>query len=280
MQEPRRIIVTKITDTITTFSSTFLRANRFKFGLRATLITLPVGNHLIFSPPPITPEVESQLNSLSGTVEYILAPDIEHYLHVGKWKQKYPNAVIIAPDGIKLPDECTPTHVFTAENKENLTTKLSSLFNGVLDFEYWDGHANKEIAVLHKPSRTLIAADLVFNLPAYEQYAGSDEDADSGIWTKIAVNFLSATKSGIGHNLFNWLVTYSPCLFPLEPGVLSNLLNRVIASKDKKSFADSASRVSKWDIDRIIPCHGDVIETNGLEVFERLFKWHIKIKKD
>lgn len=258
MQEPRRIIVTKITDTITTFSSTFLRANRFKFGLRATLITLPVGNHLIFSPPPITPEVESQLNSLSGTVEYILAPDIEHYLHVGKWKQKYPNAVIIAPDGIKLPDECTPTHVFTAENKENLTTKLSSLFNGVLDFEYWDGHANKEIAVLHKPSRTLIAADLVFNLPAYEQYAGSDEDADSGIWTKIAVNFLSATKSGIGHNLFNW----------------------VIASKDKKSFADSASRVSKWDIDRIIPCHGDVIETNGLEVFERLFKWHIKIKKD
>ena len=34
---------------------------------------------------------------------------------------------------------------------------------------YFSGHESKEVAFLHKPSKTLIEADLLFNLPAKEQ---------------------------------------------------------------------------------------------------------------
>lgn len=50
---------------------------------------------------------------------------------------------------------------------------------------------------------------------------------------------------------------------------------RYVASKDKPSFSASAKRVAAWDFDRIIPCHGDVIETGGSDVFRRLFAWHL-----
>ena len=34
---------------------------------------------------------------------------------------------------------------------------------------YFSGHSNKDIAFLHKPSKTVIAADLLFNNPPNEQ---------------------------------------------------------------------------------------------------------------
>jgi hypothetical protein len=40
-----------------------------------------------------------------------------------------------------------------------------------IKLQYFPGHTNKEVAVLHIPSRTLIQADLIFNLPCTEQYA-------------------------------------------------------------------------------------------------------------
>ena len=50
---------------------------------------------------------------------------------------------------------------------------------------------------------------------------------------------------------------------------------RFVACKDRASFAASARRVADWDFDRIIPCHGDVIETGGNAVFRRVFAWHL-----
>lgn len=34
---------------------------------------------------------------------------------------------------------------------------------------YFSGFRNKDVAFLHSPSKTLIVADLIFNLPATEQ---------------------------------------------------------------------------------------------------------------
>lgn len=116
----------------------------------------------------------------------------------------------------------------------------------------FDRHANKEIAFLHKPSRTLINADLVFNLPAHEQYSKTGTNAQSGIYSKIINNFLN-TRPGKGQQRFIWYA----CV------------------KDKISFNESAKIVAGWDVEKIIPCHGDVIEGDGKAVFRRLFAWHL-----
>jgi len=34
---------------------------------------------------------------------------------------------------------------------------------------YFSGHKNKDVAFFHQASKTLIQADLLFNLPPYEQ---------------------------------------------------------------------------------------------------------------
>ena len=38
---------------------------------------------------------------------------------------------------------------------------------------YFSGFRNKDVAFLHAPSKTLIVADLIFNLPATEQVVSS-----------------------------------------------------------------------------------------------------------
>lgn len=92
----------------------------------------------------------------------------------------------------------------------------------------------------------------MFNLPAYEQYSRTGVAADSGIYTKLSNYFLS-TRPGKGQQRFNWYAT----------------------SRDKGSFGRSAKVVAGWDIEKIIPCHGDVIERDGGAVFRRIFAWHL-----
>jgi len=33
--------------------------------------------------------------------------------------------------------------------------------------------------------------------------------------------------------------------------------------------------VAEWDFERIIPCHGDVIEKDGKKAWRELFKWYL-----
>lgn len=49
-------------------------------------------------------------------------------------------------------------------------------FHLQIKLQFLPGHVNKELAVLHIPSRTLIQADLIFNLPCTEQYAKASTD--------------------------------------------------------------------------------------------------------
>jgi len=39
------------------------------------------------------------------------------------------------------------------------------------------------------------------------------------------------------------------------------------------------NKVSKWDFDRIIPCHGDVIESGGKGIFDKVMAWHLEAAK-
>lgn len=88
-------------------------------------------------------------------------------------------------------------------------------------------------------------------MPAHEQYSKTGVGADSGVYTKLVNYFLNT--HGKGQQRFNWYAT----------------------SKDKSSFSQSAKVVAGWDIEKIIPCHGDVIEEDGAAIFRRIFAWHL-----
>ncbi|KAH3006994.1 hypothetical protein KXV73_008790 [Aspergillus fumigatus] len=261
--DPSKVmVISKVTPEITTFSVPFSRFGLFKIGGRGTLVKLRTGSLAVISPVALTPEVQQIIASEGGKVQYIIAPDIEHHLHITTWKRAFPDAQILAPEGLyekrktsrSYPDDPAFDHIFTKDGKHSLS--ISDEFHADFEVEYMDGHGNREIILCHKPSRTLIEADLLFNLPCKEQYAQSEESPTAGLLNRAFISLLQATASPpTAHRRFAWYV---------------------LSKQDRASFAESVRRIYNWDFDRVIPCHGDVIENRGKEVFRSVFEWFLE----
>ncbi|KAH8701839.1 beta-lactamase-like protein [Talaromyces proteolyticus] len=256
------MVIRQVTPEITTFSVPFTRLGLIKFGGRGTLVKLATGNMLVVSPVALSPEVQQTIASQGGQIKYIAAPNFEHHLYLSAWKKAFPDAEIIAPEGLHEKRQNNPdqkdthfTHILTKAKKHDI--HISEEFDKEIDIEYVDGHGNKEIVFLHKPTKTMIQADFIFNLPANEQYSRTDESPTSGIWTKLLGPLGSTSPPATWQKRFVWYVT----------------------AKDRKSMTESVARINTWDFDRIIPCHGDVIESGGKPVFQNIFEYFLGEKR-
>ncbi|RAK97336.1 uncharacterized protein BO80DRAFT_389970 [Aspergillus ibericus CBS 121593] len=257
------MVIRQVTEDITTFSVPFARFGLLKFGGRGTLIRLKTGNLAIFSPVALTPTVQNLLTTTgTGKITYIIAPDLEHHIFLSTWKTAFPDAVILAPEGLyekrqrdptSYPDNTPFEFIFTKENKQTL--HISEEFHDDFEIEYVDGHSNREIVLLHKESKTMIEADLLFNLPATEQYARSGEGAGQG-WLNRAFMPLGRLGTGTGTGSGGWQAWF---------------VWWVLSKGDRESFGRSVRRIASWEFGRVIPCHGDVVESGGGEVFRGVF---------
>lgn len=89
----------------------------------------------------------------------------------------------------------------------------------------------RDTALFHMPSRTLILTELIFNF-------GHDEP----VWTELML------RLGVGKE-------HSPGISrPFKSGV-----------KNEAAFKDSLAELLRWDFDRIVVGHGDVIASSGRE---------------
>ena len=208
----------------------------------------------------LTEHVKTVVNDLNGPVTYLVALDIEHHIFLNQWKAEYPHAEIIGPHGLREKREKRSetrgteiTHIFTPENRAEFD--VSEEFDEEFEMEYVHVHPNREIVAYHKPSRTLIQADLMFNLPAMQQYSKTPGGGDRGILTKLFGSAMAATgNTSVWQKRFLW---------------------HFASASDRDDFSKSIARIYQWDFDRIIPCHGDVIETGGKGVFRHLFDWFL-----
>lgn len=248
------MVIRDILPSITTLSVPFAFAGgRVKAGGRATIIRLATGSLAVFSPVALTSVVLEKLTSL-GTVRYIIAPNMTHHIHISAWVTAFPNANVICVEGLPEKREkdastrgITFSHVFTAQNKTTL--RITDEFDSEFGFEYVDAAPNKDLVFLHKPTRTLIEADLLFSLPATEQYSKVPEGVSSGILGRGVSSAFSLQGNMTWQKRALW---YG------------------VGSKNRQSFAESFRRVFEWDFERIIPCHGDVIETDAKATLERV----------
>ena len=260
--DPAKVMVIRdVTPVITTLSTPFLRFGHIKFGGRGTLVKLNSGNLAVFSPVALTPAVKSKVASM-GTLKYIVAPDFEHHIFISPWAKEYPQAELIGMEGLPEKREADPdskgykfAHIFSKSNK--LDMQISPEFDQEFSYEYIHSHQNKELVFLHKPSRTMIEADVLFHLPATEQFSRSGVDASSGILTRIFGGMMNTRGNMIWQQRFLWYGA---------------------AGKDRAGFGASVKRIDQWDFDRIIPCHGDVIETGGKDVWHKLTDWFRQAK--
>ena len=243
---------------LTTLSTPFARFGLMKVGGRATIVKLKTGALAVFSPVALTDGVQSKIQSMGGNVKYISAMDIEHHIFITPWAKAYPQAEVIGVEGLpekREKDAATKgirfSHVFTQSNKKDM--RISEEFDDEFEYEYIHAHANKELVYYHKPTKTMIQADFIFNLPAHEQYSKSGELATSGILTKLFASVMHTQKDAIWQRRFLWYA---------------------LGAKDRAAFSESVNRMKRWDLQRIIPSHGDVIEPGAQGVFDKITLWY------
>jgi len=230
----------------------------FRIGGRGTVVRLTSGDLAVFSPIALTPEVRTRIDSMGSNVKYLAALDYEHHIFLSEWSRAYPAATIIGVEGLPEKREKNKetaglrfTHVFTRSNKNEL--KIGEEFDRDFEYEYLPAHRNKELVFYYKPDRTLIEADVLFNLPAREQYTRSKEDPTSGFFNTLFNGLMNAKGEAKWQRRMLW---YGP--------------------SPRNEFNQSIKKISGWDFERIIPCHGDVIEENGQEVWKKMFAWNLK----
>lgn len=142
--------------------------------------------------------------------------------------------------------------VFKATTKT--AQKISAEFDADFEYEYCDAHPNKELVFYYKPDKTLIEADLLFNLPATEQYSKTSESSDTGVMSKLFSGLQTTQGTAIWQKRMLWYL---------------------FSKADRPGYNASIQRMNNWDFTRIIPCHGDVIEQGGKEIFQKVFSWHL-----
>ncbi|KAL8393952.1 hypothetical protein RB595_003642 [Gaeumannomyces hyphopodioides] len=231
-----------------------------KLGGAMTAVKLSTSGALaVVSPIALSDDVRAKLASLGGEVRYLVSPNREHHVHISAWASAFPGAHVVVAEGLPEKREAraetrgtTYGTIFTAANKAG--ARIGADFDADLDCEYVDGSRNRELVLLHRASRTLIEGDVVFNLPAREAFSASGVDPAAGLVGRLAGAVLQTASPGWQRRV-SWYA----------------------AASDKARFAESVKRINGWEFDRIIPCHGDVIESGGKKVFADIFEPYLKL---
>ncbi|CAN8100423.1 unnamed protein product [Discula destructiva] len=260
------MVIRDVTPNVVTFSVPFKRFGVIPVGGRGTAVKLTSGSLAVFSPVALTPEVQAKVTALGGAVKYLIAPDIEHHIFLSEWATAFPEAKLIGPEGLpEKREKATDPKigkepfavVFRAENK--LSQTIDEEFDRDFAYEYVDAHANKELVFFYKPERVLIEADLLFNLPAVEQYSRVPEaEKKVSLPAKLFISINSTEGEAKGMKRFLWYA---------------------MSARDRPGFNESVGRIDKWDFVTLVPCHGETIVGNAKEVWTKVFEWHLTGKK-
>ncbi|TFK28562.1 hypothetical protein FA15DRAFT_753462 [Coprinopsis marcescibilis] len=234
-------VIREVASGVWTFSRPFSRFGLFPIGGRSTAVKLSNGGVWVLASTKLCPETKTTLEKL-GPVEYIVGADAVHHLFLREFKEAYPNAKLLAPlEAVQKPSN-SGLKFDGVWGQDSPDTTYG--FENDIEHCYFSGFRNRDVAFLHKNSKSLIQADLLMNLPPTEQY--------------------SKSKS-------------SPSFFGMKFGPTSWVYSRLMhsLSTDNAAMKADATKVLGWDFERIIPCHGDVIETNAKESWKAVYSQFI-----
>ncbi|KAJ7089286.1 hypothetical protein B0H15DRAFT_840242 [Mycena belliarum] len=231
-------VIREVTTNVWTFSRPFARFGLVPIGGRSTAVKMSNGGVWVLASTALNPETKAKIDEL-GPVQYIIGADAVHHLFLGEFKKAYPTAKLIAPEAaIARADK---TLVFDGVWGRDAPDTAYG-FEEDVKACYFSGFKNKDVAFFHPASKTMIQADLLFNLPCTEQYS---KTGSSGAVPLVG-----------GFGPASWL-----------HGKFAAAMGA-----DKAAMKRDAQTVAAWDFDRIIPCHGDVIETGGKQAWLAAYK--------
>jgi uncharacterized protein DUF4336 len=203
---------------------------------RMTVIRLSEGGLVVHSPTRLDLACQEEFQKL-GPIVAIIAPSWWHDLYLREYLSTYPDAKLYGAPTLVRWNRSLPF----AELRDGLAP---SLWKDEIDQVHVQGIGLflDEIVFYHRGSRSLIVADLLFNL--------SEKDA----WITRTMGSLV-----IG--------PYPGCRFArlYRPAVI-----------ERRRMRTAVDRILDWEFDQIIVGHGAVVDNNGKEVFRAAFRWLLK----
>ncbi len=203
-----------------------------RFEARMTIVRLNDGALVVHSPGPLEDGVREEILAL-GRVAVIVAPGNFHHLHVAAWQRAFPNAETWICPGVERKQ---PALRFDGVLGEQLPASMKGEFEQALV----RGRVMAEVAMLHRPTRTLLLVDLI------ERF-GDDTP-----------------------NL-NWVLRAYWKLF--------GMWNRAtLAPEYRFGWQDRAAaravleRILAWDFERVVIAHGNLVERDPKDVARRAWR--------
>jgi hypothetical protein len=216
-----------------------LRYLGFQMGRRMTVVRLARAGLLIHSPAPLLDSLQAALDAL-GEVRFVLPASVLHgHLFMEQYRAAYPRAQLFSVDGLerRRPD---------LRFDHQLTDVPELDWSEDLDQTPFEGQRLgrrplNEIEFLHRKTRTLITGDLCFNI---------------GREWPLATRFLARGPR-------------------MRERIGPTIAFRA-AINDRAAARRSVERILEWDFDRILPGHGEIIESTGKQAFKEGFAWLLK----
>lgn len=203
------------------------RAHGVSLGERLSVIALTSGELFLHGPVRLDAELRRRIDEL-GAVRYLCAPNLLRRDLLAPWRHAYPDAeVLVAPGGaggarlVELGGAPLPGY---AADLDQLR------FEGIPSLG--------EVVFLHRPSRTLLLADLAVTIP---------RAASLAVRAYLRLS-LGGRRFGPTRDM-RWLC------------------------QDRQAARASLDRLLEWDFERVVVRHGDVLDRGGPAALRRGFQW-------
>ena len=197
-------------------------------GRRVTAIRTQANEVVVFSPLSWSPAHQAELEAL-GKISLMVVPSRWHDRYFDQYLDKLPGCRFAGSAGVR------------ANHASWNLTALESCAQTLREFEWCTlpGMPNVEETVFfHRPSRTMILADVLFNL-------GAGDTVTTRLLYRLA---------GIGPRP--------------GPSRLEKFLIR-----DQRAFAEGWRRVLAWDVARVAVGHGHVIDREANQVLREAYAY-------
>lgn len=203
---------------------------------RMSVIKLAGGGVVLHSPTHLDPALAREIQDV-GPVVAVIAPSWWHDLFLRECLHAFPDAAFYANPTLLKWNRSFP---FT----DVLTNSPPTLWDSDMAQQHVEGIGLflDEFVFYHRPSRSIIVADLLFNFGERDQ------------WITRAL---------------------APVVIGPYPGCRFARLYRPFVL-DRRRFRDSIERILQWDFDQIIVGHGDVVLSGGKDIFRVAFRWLLR----
>jgi len=209
----------------------------FPYPTRAVIVRLADGGLWVWSPIRLSEDLTAAVDGL-GRVAHLVSPNKIHHLYLQDWVARYPEALLWGP-------RSTIEKRRDLAFREPLEDVVPAAWQADLDQAWFRGSfAMDEVVFLHRPSRTVILADLI------ENFTPEFLEAHWSWWQRPIARLDGITSHAPGAPR-EWRLSFT----------------------DRAPARAARDKVLDWDCERVIMAHGEWQRSGGHDFLDRSLKW-------